>query len=208
MAKKKIIGPAPPPPNPPDPKYTDIGFRETYWARVKPDIAWAEIQRIKAMRNLPKDEMPGPDVLIQESIDPDSPLHVVFEWDDSKAAHQYRLEQGRKLLRNIVAWVESPTTHEPTRITPIINVNDDLRGQHYYEAKEIARSPRQSLIYQLTLLKSIRSSLHRAAEWSKLKLLFTGFIAQIDELAATIEQEIDAISDPLGKLPNGKEKVA
>jgi hypothetical protein len=205
MAKKRgTQAPA----QPPDPAYTDIGFKENYWAKVKPDVAWAEIQRIKAARRLPNDELPGPDILIQESLDPERPLHAVFEWDDSKAAHQHRLSQARKLLRSITAWVRTKEHYEPVRVTAVINVVDPQRGhQGYYEAKAVARSPKQSLLYQATLLKQIRSWLHKYAEWSKLTVLFTGFIAQIDVLQAEIDAEIAAIQDPLGST-DGEPNVA
>lgn len=32
---------------------------------------------------------------------PDSPIHVCFEWDDCKAAHEHRLLQARNLIRSI-----------------------------------------------------------------------------------------------------------
>lgn len=38
-------------------------------------------------------------VLLEEQTPPDAPLHDRFEWDDSKAGHEYRLDQARKLIR-------------------------------------------------------------------------------------------------------------
>ena len=35
-----------------------------------------------------------------------SPLHDFFEWDDAEAANQYRLDQARYLLRNILVVVK------------------------------------------------------------------------------------------------------
>jgi hypothetical protein len=37
---------------------------------------------------------------------PNSALHASLEWDDGKAAHEYRLEQVRKLIRIHVVTVE------------------------------------------------------------------------------------------------------
>jgi len=36
---------------------------------------------------------------------PESPLHGFFEWDDSEAAHRYRLDQARSLIRRVVVEV-------------------------------------------------------------------------------------------------------
>jgi hypothetical protein len=40
-----------------------------------------------------------PEIVVEEATPEESPLHGFFEWDDSVAGHQYRLEQGRTLIR-------------------------------------------------------------------------------------------------------------
>lgn len=61
-----------------------------------------------------------PEAVLADAADPESVLHDCFEWDDTKAAHQYRLDQARSLIRirmtvtvderEIVApsWVRNP----------------------------------------------------------------------------------------------------
>jgi len=39
--------------------------------------------------------------VVEAALNPKSPLHGCFEWDDDKAAKQYRLEQARKLIREV-----------------------------------------------------------------------------------------------------------
>lgn len=46
-----------------------------------------------------------PDAVVDDARDPRSPLHDQFEWDDAKAAHQYRLEQARELIRTVKCQV-------------------------------------------------------------------------------------------------------
>lgn len=44
----------------------------------------------------------------------DCPIHKFFEWDDAKAAHQFRIEQARHLIRSVVVDVggsEVPAFH-------------------------------------------------------------------------------------------------
>lgn len=43
-----------------------------------------------------------PAIVVNDAQSPFSPLHDAFEWDDSKAAEQYRLGQADHLLRSIV----------------------------------------------------------------------------------------------------------
>lgn len=39
--------------------------------------------------------------VLKEASNPDNLFHRCFEWDDTNAAHKWRLEQARKLLNNI-----------------------------------------------------------------------------------------------------------
>lgn len=49
-----------------------------------------------------------PNAVREDAAKPESPLHGYFEWDDSVAAGQHRLDQARALIRRVlVVW----TTH-------------------------------------------------------------------------------------------------
>lgn len=51
--------------------------------------------------------------IVEISEPEDAPLHKCFEWDDSKAAREYRLEQGRSLIRCIM--IQSEPEQAPVR---------------------------------------------------------------------------------------------
>jgi len=51
-----------------------------------------------------------PAIVIEKARDSKSPLHNCFEWDNSKAAEAFRLEQARGLIRTYVT-VFSEETH-------------------------------------------------------------------------------------------------
>lgn len=40
--------------------------------------------------------------VVDDAVDPQSPLHPCFEWNDDKAADAHRLSQARKLIGSIV----------------------------------------------------------------------------------------------------------
>lgn len=42
-----------------------------------------------------------PDAVLEDARSKKSPLHDQFEWDDSEAAHKYRIEQARVLIRSV-----------------------------------------------------------------------------------------------------------
>lgn len=45
--------------------------------------------------------MIDPNVVVQEAQDVSSPLHPVFEWDDTAAAHEHRIWQARNLIKSV-----------------------------------------------------------------------------------------------------------
>lgn len=47
------------------------------------------------------------EVVLKHASAKRSPLHDYFEWDDSKAAREYRLDQARHLLHSIVIEMEN-----------------------------------------------------------------------------------------------------
>jgi|HubBroStandDraft_6_1064221.scaffolds.fasta_scaffold622184_2 hypothetical protein len=52
-----------------------------------------------------------PEDVIADARHRRSPLHKFFEWDDTEAAHQHRLEQARSLIRAVVVILpQKPTT--------------------------------------------------------------------------------------------------
>jgi hypothetical protein len=55
-----------------------------------------------------------PRVVVDDAASPRSPLHPCFEWDDEKAADNYRLVQARKLMGSIVVaeYADAPIADE------------------------------------------------------------------------------------------------
>lgn len=47
-----------------------------------------------------------PEEIVEKANDPDSELHKCFEWDDTVAAHKYRLTQAQLIVRSLVVTEE------------------------------------------------------------------------------------------------------
>ncbi len=76
-----------------------------------------------------------PEQIVRHACHPENPLHRLFEWDDTKAAEQFRLEQARNILRSLVYDVEIiPGKVEEIRYT----VNVMQNGQNGYASIETA----------------------------------------------------------------------
>lgn len=59
-------------------------------------------EHLELLRKQCKGELTPEDVLADAKND-NSPLHSFFEWSDTEAARQYRLQQARGLIRAVVA---------------------------------------------------------------------------------------------------------
>lgn len=78
-----------------------------------------------------------PSRLVAEAADPEHPLHDRFEWDDSAAAHQYRLNQARHVIVSITDHPAGATR----RIPVYIHVPSPKGEGEYVAAIVIARQP-------------------------------------------------------------------
>jgi len=64
-----------------------------------------------------------PEIVLEEATNESHPLHSVFEWNDSLAAHQYRLSQAAMLIRTVKIKVQiAPNEERWTRA--FLNVRD------------------------------------------------------------------------------------
>lgn len=64
---------------------------------VKPDVAATELRKVYEQHRAVT-----PDAVVDAAKDEDSPLHPVFQWDDTEAAREYREQQARHLMRSLV----------------------------------------------------------------------------------------------------------
>lgn len=74
------------------------------------------------------------ETVLARAVDPDSPLHAAFDWDDESAAHAHRLDQARRLIasyRRTIIVDDSPVVvRRFVRVTTqsgYVPVEDGLR---------------------------------------------------------------------------------
>jgi hypothetical protein len=86
--------------------------------------------------------------VVEFAMNPETVLHGRFEWDDTKAAEQYRLWQARELIRVVVQT--HPAKDAPTRV--YVSLADDRGndGGGYRTLDEVLRSKamREALLAQ------------------------------------------------------------
>lgn len=74
-------------------------FKKGSRINLNAEKTYEELQTIK--RNNISNILEPPEVVKYARNNPQSELHKGFEWNDSKAAEQYRLQQARQIIYNI-----------------------------------------------------------------------------------------------------------
>lgn len=64
-----------------------------------------------------------PEAVVEEARDEKSPLHGAFCWDDTKAAHLYRLDQAQRLIRKFHVTIKD--AGEAIKVPVFIGVSSD-----------------------------------------------------------------------------------
>jgi hypothetical protein len=87
-----------------------------------------ELERLRNLRG----GIITPEQVVAAAKPRSSPLHLAFTWDDGEAAHQWRLEQARHLLRVYVTVIDDGKQELQTRM--FVSLSSDRRGEGGYRA--------------------------------------------------------------------------
>jgi hypothetical protein len=81
-----------------------------------------------------------PEAVVDDARAADSPLHSAFEWDDTRAADEWRKEQARYLIRHVQVVIEEPKI-EAKIVRAFVNVVDDEQEQGYTSIEAAMSEP-------------------------------------------------------------------
>ena len=77
-------------------------FAEGFKAPATPSVVGKELERLKEKY----DGRLKPEILVAEARHKTSPLHPCFEWNNDKAAEQFRLLQAERLIVSVRVIIE------------------------------------------------------------------------------------------------------
>jgi len=116
--------------------------------KVDPSIAVNELQRIQSVYGAIT-----PEIIVNEAKNPKSVLHPIFEWDDSRAAVNYRLQQARILLNNIQVTILSDGEAKEISVFEVISHKEGYKSIDTFTADDI-EYVKSGILQQLSFLKS------------------------------------------------------
>jgi hypothetical protein len=125
----------------------------------------------EAILALKKRGVISPEKVVQAARDPKSPLHSRFTWDDTDAAHQYRLVQARNLIRVCVSVL--PGTNQNERVFVSLSRDSQKEGGGYRVTADVLSDAelREELLSEA--LKELDVFKQKYARLSELSLVFS-----------------------------------
>jgi hypothetical protein len=144
--------------------------------RINPQKAGERLEQIRR-RNRGRLE---PEGVVADARPKSSPLHVIFEWDDTAAAAQYRIVQARLLIRSIeVVRIESIDCPQNTRaFVSILQRGDEMRS--YISTRDAM----YDVEYRAQVLEDAKAELIRFKQKYAGLIELAEVIAAIDKVAA------------------------
>jgi hypothetical protein len=123
----------------------------------------SELRRIQALNG----GLLRPSDIVAEASAPDSPLHHCFNWDDTAAAHQWRLQQARQLIRVVVEVLPYEEPHYEVRAYVSLMPDRVQQNGGYRVLTEVLASPpqrQQMLAEALQELNRFKVRYHQLSE--------------------------------------------
>jgi hypothetical protein len=151
-------------------------WKKGYHSKIKADIAFNELEKIKDANG----GVLTAGIVLINAKKKTCKLHNAFEWDDAKAAEEYRLVQARKMLHSIeVVYPEAPK-QAPHRHYNVIK--QEAKNGHpprnvYKTTKEILADP---IARDELLGNAIREAISFRKKYAELSEL-AGVFAALDD---------------------------
>jgi len=81
--------------------------------------------------------------IVEFAKDPNTALHSRFEWDDSKAGHEYRLWQAREIIRVRVKMFKQNDEMTTIRVRELVSLPKDRKtpGGGYRSIDDVMKKP-------------------------------------------------------------------
>jgi hypothetical protein len=153
------------------------GFKPKNHEQVPASVAKSELDRIRDERGADTAE-----IVVEEAAKPASPLHTMFTWDDTEAAHLWRLEEARSLMRAITIEFADGTE---VRAFHAITINENTQAD-YVPLEIVQRSEQLSAQVLERALSELDAWTERYQVYSELLPLATVVRHQVQKARAKV----------------------
>ena len=129
-----------------------------------------------------------PDDVLSEASNPKSPLHDQFTWDDTAAAHQWRLSQARELIRSV--RIEFKVDSRNVSTVRYVRDPDAGEKQGYSDVTKLRTSKDLSRAALAAELEQVKGRMDRARSLAEV----FGMEGEVDDFVRNLEVMHDRLN--------------
>ena len=177
----------------------DYEWKPPYSSSVPAPVFMAEFEKLAAESNAP--------VTARELVEHARPvtcvIHDIFEWDDQRAAEEYRVIQARQAMNHVAVRVVGGTVfREPIVIRAIINVREETNRGYISMIRALSD---EDISHQM-LLSSLREA-QRFYERYRVLPAARPAVAMMRAYLESFEEESRALGIRLDDVEDAAESV-
>lgn len=136
---------------------------------MSPKVVGEELERIQKEN----DGALKPENVVEAATPVDAPLHPAFEWDDSAAAHQYRLHQARRVITSVRILNGPDAGKNPSPV--YVSIRSPEHGRTYQAVAEVLGEEQLKARFLDEVRRAIESLERRYSHFEEL----AGLIANV-----------------------------
>ncbi|MFI4912921.1 MAG: hypothetical protein ACIAQZ_14770 [Sedimentisphaeraceae bacterium JB056] len=111
-----------------------------------------------------------PEVVVEKAKEKSNPLHDEFDWNDTTAAHKWRIEQCRALIRRITVIL--PQT-KPKEVRMYVSLDRDRDTGGYRLIEDVISDPERLKELLRTAKNELRAFERKYSELTELSEVFS-----------------------------------
>ena len=144
---------------------------------VSADVVGKEFERLEEENG----SLNAVDVVESAKLE-DSPLHNMFEWDDTIAANKYRISQASYYIRTLIK-TEITEDEQPKSFRAYVNINSNPLSAGVYEntPKALSKEETRKLVLN-NALKELVSFQKKYNTLSELAVVFSAIDTVVDSI--------------------------
>ncbi len=81
-----------------------------------------------------------PSIVLESALDPESPLHRRFTWDDEEAAKLHRLDEARTLIMSVRVKMIARPDEPPISVRAFVSLDSDRIAEGGYRSIDVVMS--------------------------------------------------------------------
>lgn len=167
----------------------EIKWKPGTMYKVDAEVAYQEMQKARKSAGDDATTRDLAEAVITRAKSKRNPLHKEFEWDDSTAAHEFRLSQAKSMIRHISIKRDDIKTDRPQRVFHVVTMASETPGERprkvYRTTDEIMKDPDTRAELLGRALNELISFRNRFRDLQELAVV----LRSIEEVIETIQVE-------------------